>query len=223
MKTVAVMQPYFFPYAGYFRLFAASDVFVLYDCVQFPRRGWVHRNRMVAQTGNLRWLTLPLEHAPREARIADLQFRPQAGMEIERQLRRFPALVRDDDDATSWCAIVRDASGTPVDYLEKTLRLVCAQLGLETTILRSSALGLPEHLHGEERILAIAEALSADVYVNSPGGRELYSTSAFERHGVELRFLEPWEGSEVSMLQRMVEEESAAIADEILTKTATVQ
>ena len=61
--TVAVMQPYFIPYAGYFRLFAASDLFVIYDCVQFPRRGWVHRNRLLDRSGKLRWLTLPLDRA----------------------------------------------------------------------------------------------------------------------------------------------------------------
>jgi hypothetical protein len=46
ISTVAIMQPYFIPYAGYFRLFAATDLFVIYDCVQFARRGWVHRNRL---------------------------------------------------------------------------------------------------------------------------------------------------------------------------------
>ena len=46
-STMAIMQPYFIPYAGYFRLFAASDLFVIYDCVQFPRRGWVHRNKLI--------------------------------------------------------------------------------------------------------------------------------------------------------------------------------
>ena len=65
--TFAVMQPYFFPYAGYFRLFAASDLFVIYDCVQFPRRGWVHRNLLPDASGSERWLTLPLEK-PRKAR-----------------------------------------------------------------------------------------------------------------------------------------------------------
>ena len=57
------MQPYFVPYAGYFRLFAAADVFVAYDCVQFPRRGWVHRNRLPTATGMSDWLTLPVRNA----------------------------------------------------------------------------------------------------------------------------------------------------------------
>ena len=63
MTTIAVMQPYFVPHAGYFRLFAASDLFVVFDCVQFPRRGWVHRNRLPDAQGRARWLTLPLSKA----------------------------------------------------------------------------------------------------------------------------------------------------------------
>ena len=72
--TVAIMQPYFIPYAGYFRLFAASDLFVIYDCVQFPRRGWVHRNKMFGADGRECWLTLPLAKMPRDVRIRDLSF-----------------------------------------------------------------------------------------------------------------------------------------------------
>ena len=79
MTTVAVMQPYFMPYAGYFRLFAAADVFVLFDCVQFPRRGWVHRNRFATAAGHLDWLTLPLLKCPRETRIDELAFAPASG------------------------------------------------------------------------------------------------------------------------------------------------
>jgi hypothetical protein len=73
--TVAIMQPYFFPYAGYFRLLAASDLFVIYDCVQFPRRGWVHRNKLVDASGEARWLTLPeTEHIL--AALADIRGTP---------------------------------------------------------------------------------------------------------------------------------------------------
>ena len=46
-RTVAIMQPYFIPYAGYFRLFTGADLFVVCDDVQFPRRGWLHRNKLI--------------------------------------------------------------------------------------------------------------------------------------------------------------------------------
>ncbi len=64
-RTIAVMQPYFFPYAGYFRLMSASDVFVVFDDVQFPRRGRVHRCEMAPG----RWLTLPLAPMPLDTLI----------------------------------------------------------------------------------------------------------------------------------------------------------
>src|SRR6478672_877532 len=88
--TVAVMQPYFIPYAGYFRLFAASDLFVIYDCVQFQREGWVHRNRLTDPFGANRWLTLPLEKSPLATPIRDLRFVPDAKEVLGRRLQTFP-------------------------------------------------------------------------------------------------------------------------------------
>src|SRR3982074_2309631 len=87
--TVAIMQPYFLPCAGYFRLFAASDLFVVYDCVQFPRRGWVHRNRFVDASGATRWLTLPLARAPGDALIRHLKFPADAAQSLAERLRPF--------------------------------------------------------------------------------------------------------------------------------------
>jgi hypothetical protein len=72
------MQPYFFPYAGYFRLLAQAEVFVLFDCVQHRARGRVHRTEVPAPAGGLEWLTLPLASAARETRIQDLRFADRA-------------------------------------------------------------------------------------------------------------------------------------------------
>ena len=74
MTVVAVMQPYFMPYAGYFRLFAAADLVAIFDCVQFPRRGWVHRNRLPGRNGETQWLTLPLQKATTGTQINNLKF-----------------------------------------------------------------------------------------------------------------------------------------------------
>src|SRR6188474_1146913 len=98
--TVAIMQPYFIPYAGYFRLFAASDLFVIYDCVQFPRRGWVHRNQMLGPDGQECWLTLPLARMARDVRIRDLSFSADAGAILQERMRRIPLLAaRSQDDS----------------------------------------------------------------------------------------------------------------------------
>lgn len=202
IETLAVMQPYFLPYAGYFRLFAATDRFVVYDCVQFPRRGWVHRNRLPDVNGALQWLTLPLRAAPFEVRIDELRFADDAIERFKRELRRFPTLARLEPSTRS---VLCDFTGSPVDYLERTLAHACARFGLPYRSVRSSALQLPIELKGEQRILAICRALGAKRYVNSPGGRELYNAVAFERQGIELCFLPPWRGDTASTLQTLAE------------------
>lgn len=215
MTTIAVMQPYFVPYAGYFRLFACADLVVLYDCVQFPRRGWAHRNRLPDDLDRPQWLTLPLARAPREALIADLAFRPEAEAEMHRQARAFPslraALARRDPFALS----ALSADGSPVERIEALLGEACARLELPFTTMRSSALNIPATLRGQDRILAIVRALGGDRYVNPPGGRALYDSAAFAQAGVDLRFLVPHPGPSWSILHRLLEEPAAAVAAEI--------
>src|ERR1043165_6485184 len=102
------MQPYFIPYAGYFRLFAASDLFVIYDCVQFPRRGWVHRNRLVDSFGNSRWLTLPLQRAPQGVLIRNLKFPANARETFAARLRPFPLTAKYPASAAPVLEMMRD-------------------------------------------------------------------------------------------------------------------
>ena len=126
MTTVAVMQPYFLPYAGYFRLFAAADRVALFDCVQFPRRGWVHRNRLPNAAGDAAWLTLPLQQAAVEARISDLRFRGRRSGPASGFLRRFPVLR---DCRHPLCEAMLRLDGTVCDYLEAA-RLLLRDFGL---------------------------------------------------------------------------------------------
>src|SRR5215471_17433056 len=127
--TIAVMQPYFIPYAGYFRLLAAADLFVIYDCVQFPRRGWVHRNRLVDRSGTLRWLTLPLQKAPQDVLIRELRFAPDAGSLMAQRLRRFD-LTTAHREALRLIESIGRIEGTPVDYIVRILDRLADYLGL---------------------------------------------------------------------------------------------
>lgn len=217
--TVAIMQPYFFPYAGYFRLFAASDLFVIYDCVQFPRRGWVHRNRFVDASGVERWLTLPLEKAPQNVLIRDLRFRPNASRIFADDLRRFPLRAKDPASVEHILAAMRDIKGRPLDYIERLLKVTVTYCGLPWQVMRSSTLDIPAHIRGQDRIIEIARRLGARRYVNAPGGRDLYETEAFERAEIELAFLADYPGSRASILTRMLHEDRHVLRDEILAAT----
>ena len=111
------MQPYFIPYAGYFRLFAASDLFVIYDCVQFTRQGWIHRNRLVDLSGRERWLTLPLAKAPQSVLIRDLRFAPNAEAVLADRLRPFSLAASDPVAVAPVLEALRALGGHPVDYI----------------------------------------------------------------------------------------------------------
>jgi hypothetical protein len=219
--TVTIMQPYFIPYAGYFRLFAASDLFVIYDCVQFPRRGWVHRNRLTDERSVERWLTLPPEKAPRTLLIRDLRFSPDASEVLAERLRPF-CLAAESHDVQQILATMREVRDSPVDYLERLLEAVVTYLGLSRRMMRSSALDVPAAMRGQPRILEIARRLGATRYVNAPGGTRLYDHNAFADAGIELGFLDPYPGPSCSILTRLIEETRDSVAEDIRKTTKYV-
>lgn len=217
---VAIMQPYFYPYAGYYRLFAAADVFVAYDCVQFPRRGWVHRNRLSNANGEDHWLTLPLEKGDRDkTRICDLSFSENGEAVMQEQMRRFPCLDDMAKKEPSLAEIISDFNMTATQYLVRSLEWSSERLGLKRPIILSSSLDIPEHLKGQDRIIEIIKRLNAKNYVNSPGGRDLYDESVFADSGLTLEFLSDYSGSYMSVLQRFLSEDINDITREIIINT----
>ncbi len=211
---IAIMQPYFMPYAGYFRLMEAADLFVIYDCVQFPRRGWVHRNKLTDGRGNKEWLTLPLEKSDRDAtRIMDLQFAEHAQDAWSMRMHAFPVFQQSDN--VHLLKAVRDLIGTPCDYIIHGLHTVCDMLGISCEFIKSSTLALPAELKNQDRILAIAEHFSAKTYINAPGGRELYEPSAFSARGIDLHFQPDYRGDVTSIVERLLREPANSLAQEI--------
>lgn len=214
------MQPYFFPYAGYFRLFTAADTFVILDCVQLPRPGWVHRNRFQTATGEQAWLTLPLAQASHTTAIKDLTLRPGASKALESSLRRFPVLYRAFQARQDLVRRMVDIAGDDLtSYLHELIAHVTTLLGIAKPMVRSSALGIDADLRGQERVLAIVKALGAKRYVNAPGGRHLYDSESFARAGVELRFLSDYGSKMDSILSRLLTEPADAVSEEIHRET----
>jgi hypothetical protein len=209
--TVSIMQPYFLPYAGYFRLISESDLFVIYDCVQFPRRGWVHRNKLVDTQGEERWLTLPLRGASQEVLIQDLEFPDDAGAEMAERLRPFAIDKRARPQLGPLLERLGRLDGAPVDYISDMLKLTCAYLDLPWNVIRSSSLGVPATFRGQDRIVEIARRMKAERYLNAPGGVDLYDPAAFAAHGMSLAFLPPYEGKGGSVLERMLTDDRDAL------------
>ncbi len=199
------MQPYFFPYGGYYRLLSQAHTFVLFDCVQFARRGRVHRCQVVSNHNKTEWLTLPLTHQPRSILIRDLEFAHTACYEWNKRLDRYKWLKTARGPLAP---AVLDYLHSPLDrvvcFLERGLRLVSDALGLPANIVRSSSLDIDPSLRREERIIAITQACGGSDYLNSPGGIELYSAARFQEAGLNLRFLPPYSGTAFQMLNALI-------------------
>lgn len=215
MTRVAIMQPYFLPYAGYMRLFLDVDVFVALDNVQYQKGGWINRNKLRMSSGEYDWLAAPFRKGPLHMNISDLAFREDARSEMAKRMTRFPACAEPNARTAAIVDAARQTVGSGCDYLVRLLSLTNNALGVVTPIIEARSIAIDASLRGAERVLAILEALRAKVYYNASGGTELYDPDDFAARGIELRFHPPYRGNMASILQRLHDEDAAPILAEI--------
>lgn len=211
---ISVMQPYLFPYAGFFRLFTA-DMFVVYDCVQFNRRGRVHRCELKDNNNRKKWLSLPLAKQPRDTTmIKDLAWGARYQMEWSSRCLRFPMFGEKESLLARW---TRNIGATGVlQFITGTMSSVAYKLELDCPMIFSSSLNIDPDIHGQDRMLAICKKLGATEYINSPGGKGLYDKGTFAKEGIKLTFLPEYKGSYDSILERLEKERPENIRKEIL-------
>ena len=193
MKRIAVMQPYFLPYLGYWQLLAAVDRFVVLDDVNFRPRAWINRNRML-NSGRPHWFTIPLIAASQNRLICELEL-VQDQLWRERMLRSFRQSYSKAPELRPTMAVLERvmACDKPSlsEFLLHSLQELLGHLLIETELVTTSRCYGNAGLRGEERLLDICRREGASHYLNAPGGRELYSASNFCNLGVSLEFLEP--------------------------------
>ena len=192
MKTVAIMQPYFLPYIGYFQLIDAVDEFVVYDNIQFSKKGWIHRNRML-QNGKDEYFSLPLKKDSDFLDVNQRSLSESWETEKEKLLRKIKENYRKASNFDSTWVLVEDIFSCQetnlFDFVFNSLNLVCKHLGITTPLVISSSVSADHSLKGQERVLAICQALGADHYINPIGGLELYSNLDFKKENLELSFM----------------------------------
>ncbi|HBA54164.1 WbqC family protein [Syntrophorhabdus aromaticivorans] len=189
---IGIMQPYFFPYIGYFQLMNAVDEFVVYDNIEFTKKGWINRNRILAN-GKDYFVTIPLKKDSdyldvRDRCLADSWPSGRAKMlnrmkEAYRKAPQFDVVY----PVIERCLHFEDAN--LFNFIFYTLTQVKAYLGISTFFIKSSAIPIDHTLKAEKKVIAICKARNADVYVNPIGGIELYTKDEFKNQGIDLYFL----------------------------------
>lgn len=187
---LAIMQPYFFPYLGYFQLIHAVDAFVVYDDVNFIKGGWINRNYILTQGEKTR-ITLQLLGASPNLPINRISVGENRGKLLRTlqqsyarapfYLEAFPLLEE----------ILGFEEPNLAVFLDFSLRRICDYLNLHPRWYLSSDLHKDNSLRGQDKVLAICKELGAEHYINVPGGRDLYDRASFEAAGTQLSFIEP--------------------------------
>jgi WbqC-like protein len=192
---LAIMQPYLFPYVGYYQLMDAVDRFVVADDLQFIKQGWINRNRLLVN-GAAAFFTVPLKRHPADALIRDVEIDTSAGARWRRPLlatvANFYRRATSFDTVYPMVERVLDGPFTGIaDMARASLREVAGYLGIGASIVESSSAYGNAHLKGQERVIDTCRTEGASDYVNAIGGRELYSREAFLAHGIRLHFVCP--------------------------------
>ncbi|MEZ6062817.1 MAG: WbqC family protein [Planctomycetaceae bacterium] len=193
---LGMMQPYFFPYLGYFALIAATDRWVVFDTAQYIRRGWVNRNRVLS-TGAAGWkyVRVPVASGPRSRRIGDVQIAGDSGWREDMlrhldcyRLRRAPYF---DETHAFLAATLNNCGRSLCDTLVQCQSETCRFVGLKfrPEIFSQTALSHIEVTSPGGWALEVSRQLGAERYVNPPGGRGIFDVDQFEAAGVSLQIL----------------------------------
>ncbi|MBD8576873.1 WbqC family protein [Pseudomonas syringae] len=190
-RTIAMMQPYLFPYLGYFQLINHADVFILGDDLQFIRAGWVNRNRILSN-GQPRLLTFAVKKDHfglpiMQRQLAD-DFDTQAGRLVNLVAQSYRKAPHFAEVMPLIERLIRFPQHNLALYAENALRELCAHLRITTPILRGSDLKLASCHDRQDRVINIAHIFSATTVLNPIGGFDLYERDLFARHGLQLRF-----------------------------------
>jgi hypothetical protein len=191
---LAIMQPYFFPYQGYFQLIAAVDRFVIYDDVAFIKNGWINRNRILTMSG-AQYVTVPLAGASSFRAIRETQCAaPSAWRDkLLRTLTQVYARAPEREAGLEIARRVLQAAdgGSVRDLAVSSLQEICAYAELPISWQDSSTVYGNAALSGVDRVIDICQREKATTYINLPGGRTLYDPALFESKHLQLRFVTP--------------------------------
>ena len=185
------MQPYLFPYIGYFQLMNAVDKFVIYDDVSFINKGWINRNKILVN-GEANLFTIPLKKSSQNKLIKDIEISDTGDWRMK--------FLKTIEVSYSKASYFRDVYPLITDIIQNTdkniskfifnsFKIINIYLKIETKIVESSSVYLNSELKQQERIIDICKRENAADYVNPINGTRLYSKELFLSNGIKLNFI----------------------------------
>ncbi len=189
MKT-AIMQPYFLPYIGYWQLLNTVDKFIIYDNIQYTKKGWINRNRYLIQNEPA-YFTVPLVGAEEyldidKREVSETFWKGKILNQLDAAYKKSPYYkeVRSILDYT-----FSNKKDNLFDFLKCNIQNMMDVLDISTELIVSSDLSTDRSKKGEDRVIDLCERVGTTTYINPIGGLELYDSNHFSERNIELRFI----------------------------------
>lgn len=188
---IGIMQPYFWPYLGYFQLICAVDQFVIYDNIEYTKKGWINRNRYLCN-GKDKYFTIPLK---RDSDFLDIERRYVSDdFDREKLKKQIEMAYKKSPNFQSifplFCDCIEYRGENLFDFIYYSIKKINSFLDINTDIIVSSTLGIGHEVKGKDKVLAICKKLGATEYINAIGGQTLYDKQEFKQNDISLSFIQ---------------------------------
>lgn len=197
MSSLAVMQPYFFPYSGYFSLIESADTFIFFDDVQYVRKSWMGRNRLLnLSTGTPFYIRPGIVKPPYQAPLPSVELEQNSDWK-DKLLEQTATYKNDVPFYNETKQLLEEILDHDYKYLVefniKSVITIAEKLDLDTRFEKYSDHGFWFDQKPERGTwgLEIAKAVDVDKYINSPGGVSFISADGFSQAGIKLGFIQP--------------------------------
>ena len=191
-RKITIMQPYFLPYIGYFQLLNAVDLFVVYDNIQYTKKSWINKNRIIENKKDTLF-TLPLK---KDSDYLDIRERFLNENEKNKNHAKILNKIKNnygkapfyDESINTICKIFNHDEINLFDFVFNSIETIKAYLDITTELVISSKIedGALKHKY---RVWDICKKLNSQNYINPIGGLNLYNKEEFKKNGINLSFL----------------------------------
>ncbi|MBA3706424.1 MAG: WbqC family protein [Bacteroidetes bacterium] len=189
---IAIMQPYFFPYIGYFQLINSVDKFVVYDDIEYTKKGWINRNRFLMNGCDFLF-SIPLKKDSDLLNVNKRFLADNYPDHKKKVLGQISSSYAKSPQFKTIFPIIEECLNFEnynlFFFIHNSLNKICNYLDIKTEFIISSTLAINPDLKGENKVLEINKKLNSNIYINAIGGQELYSREKFLNNNIELKFI----------------------------------
>ena len=191
-KKIGIMQPYFFPYIGYFQLINSVDEFIIYDNIQYTKKGWINRNRILVNNQD-QLFTLPIKKDSDYLNVVERELSDSWEKDKNKILNTIKSsyskapYFQETIELISKC--LNNSENNLFKFIYDSIILINDYLEIKTSIVISSTIDINHTLKSQDKVLSLCKASNASTYINAIGGQTLYNKDIFNTHNIKLQFI----------------------------------